>query len=88
MLDGKIIKMDKEKIVVITFCLLVLVWGGATAYKFIEKPKVVEKVKIEKVNDTYYNNVKVNGDCALVDPPCWEFDFKQNLDRRSILRLK
>lgn len=80
--------MENKKIFVITVCILALMGGLVISLKYLEKPKIVEKVVIEKVNDTYYNNVKVNGDCALVDAPCWEFDFSRNHDRRSLLRLK
>ena len=55
-------------------------WVFALASKYNEKPKIVERVKLIEVNDTYYDGVRVNGDCALIEPPCWT-DFERNTIR-------
>lgn len=62
-------------------CVGILVLLGRVE-KIITYQNSHERVEIREVAPIYYNNVKVNGDCALVDPPCHE-DFERN-----VIRLK
>lgn len=67
-----------KKIITITLCIIALIWTSVLAYKYIEKPKVIERIIEVEINDVYYEGVKIKGDCALVFPqtPCWTFIYE------------
>ena len=74
--------MKKEIIFVSTLCFIAILWSLVFAEEYYRKPKIIERIKEIEVSDTYYDGVKVNGECALTVPPCWEY-----VGNRSVLRL-
>ena len=48
------------------------------------------KVEVVYKTPVYLNGVKINGDCALVDPPCWDdfYHSKVKLSAEMIEEIK
>lgn len=49
-------------IITVILFLIAYIWGSISAYKYKKIPRTVERIVEIKVNDVYYNDVKVNGE--------------------------